>query len=370
MVPKPFHNYLKIEYPWYKHFLFWIGTVLAWVLFIYLTGQDPKEGLVNKLCYLPSQILVTYTLLYYIIPKLLQQKTTRSLTALLGLAYISAIVARILKIYVYETVLGSTDPKEGLYDILFQLPPLLGQYMIWVFMTPLMIVFIILFFNHLKEKERIAKLSSERNKIELNFLKAQLHPHFLFNTLNNIYALSVQESPKTHEMVNKLYRMVDYMSEKSREEDSTLEKEIALIKDYIDLEKLRYDSRLDVEVNIKIESPDLIITPLIFLSLVENAFKHGASSDLAQPWIKINLRENKGSVICKVSNSTSLDISENKSDYKKGIGIKNIQRQLELAYPDLHTYQQLELPQQYEVIIQIQLDNKLKKSPKANNLSK
>lgn len=300
--------------------------------------------------------MVAYAFLYYIIPQLLQRRILISLAAIVSLGYGATVIARIFKIYVYETVLGSSDPKEGFSDILTQLTPLLGQYMIWVFMTPLMIVLTILFLNHLKEKERIANLSSERNKIELNFLKAQLHPHFLFNTLNNIYALAVQESPKTHEMVNKLYRMVDYMSEKSRDKDSTLEKEVSLIKDYIDLEKLRYDSRLDIAIKIEVETPELIITPLIFLSLVENAFKHGASSNLDQPWIHIDLKERNGKVLCKVRNSTSQDTKGDTSSYKRGIGIKNIQRQLQLAYPGLHTYQQRELPQQYEVLIEVQLD--------------
>ena len=119
-------------------------------------------------------------------------------------------------------------------------------------------------------------------------MKAQIHPHFLFNTLNNLYVLTLQKSDKASDIVLKLSEMLDYMLYKCNENRVTIAQEVQLIQNYIDLEQLRYGDRLELVFNKNIDNHQTQIAPLILVSLIENAFKHGASGSVAVPKIKID----------------------------------------------------------------------------------
>lgn len=183
-----------------------------------------------------------------------------------------------------------------------------------------------------KEQERIRVLEKEKMSTELKFLKAQLNPHFLFNTLNNLYSYVVNNSPKAPDMILRLSAILDYVLYESQKKRVPLSKEIETIENFIGLEKIRYGDRLSVDfkTNGDLQIP---ISPLVLLSIVENAFKHGASGDIDSPKIKIQIMEDQGSVVCNVWNSKSKYNGELNDAYKSGIGLSNIKRQLNLIYP-------------------------------------
>jgi len=187
-----------------------------------------------------------------------------------------------------------------------------------------------------KEQERMAVLEREKVSTELKFLKAQINPHFLFNTLNNLYSYVVTNSPKAPDMVLQLSGMLDYILYKSQNKVVALREEIETIDHFVELEKIRYGDRLSVKLEVEGDQ-SILISPLILLSLVENAFKHGASGDINHPIINIYIRGNQGIVHCEISNTKSEHNGELNDSYKEGIGLTNIKRQLNLIYPDNHS---------------------------------
>jgi len=185
------------------------------------------------------------------------------------------------------------------------------------------------------EQERIHQLEKEKLTTELKFLKAQLNPHFLFNTLNNLYSFVVNGSPKAPDMILGLSGILDYVLYRSQQTSVPLSEEITAIENFINLEKIRYGERLQVDYQTA-GNKSVQVSPLLLLSLVENAFKHGASGDIDQPKITVDIQEKNEAIICKVWNTKSSHQGELNDAYKEGIGLSNIKRQLNLVYPDKH----------------------------------
>jgi LytS/YehU family sensor histidine kinase len=171
------------------------------------------------------------------------------------------------------------------------------------------------------EKERVAA--------QLQILKAQLHPHFLFNTLNNIYSFALENSPETPQMILKLSSLLSYMLYDCKAEEVLLEKEVEVMKNYIDLEKERYGDKIDISVNIQGDIQDKYITPLLILPFLENAFKHGTSEQLDRPWMSVDIAVKDHILKCKVVNSKN----EYVPFHENGVGINNVKQRLELLYP-------------------------------------
>ena len=194
-------------------------------------------------------------------------------------------------------------------------------------------LFEIAIYANRKERETI-RLRNEKLETEMKFLKSQINPHFLFNTLNNIYTLTVIKSDDAPEQLLKLSGMLRYMLYECNTDRVPLQKEVDYIRNYIDLKRLKDSRGLNIEVDLPEQTSDLQIAPLLFIPFVENAFKHSKVEDLEKGWIKIRLITENRKVSLVVENS----IPEN--DYTKdvvgGIGLKNIERQLELTYPDRH----------------------------------
>ena len=146
-------------------------------------------------------------------------------------------------------------------------------------------------------------LAKENANAELQLLKAQVHPHFLFNTLNNIYSFSLNQSPQAGTLVKKLSGMLGYMIHECEEKLVPLEKELKLIQDYMGLEKVRYGKRLDMQVEIHGDFENKFIAPLLMIPFVENSFKHGTSQMLQHPWIKLEITTVRNQLFFKLSNS-------------------------------------------------------------------
>ena len=198
-------------------------------------------------------------------------------------------------------------------------------------------------------------IKKDKAKAELGFLKAQLHPHFLFNTLNNLYTLTLYKADEAPDIVLKLAKMLDYSLHQNKGEEILVTKEVELIEDYIDLELLRYGDRLDFQFNRQIDNTKAAIAPLVLLSMVENAFKHGASGDHGKPQIHIDLEVKENRLRFEVFNTKPKVAQIDKTNFKKGIGASNVRRQLELIYPEQHRLTVEEADQTYKVVLEIEL---------------
>jgi LytS/YehU family sensor histidine kinase len=185
-------------------------------------------------------------------------------------------------------------------------------------------------------KKELAEKEKELIHNELKALKAQVNPHFLFNSLNNIYSLSLKKSDSAPEVILKLSNVLRYMIYESNEQVVDLEKEIDFIKNYIDLQKLRAKNPETVKLNIIGTIKDQKIAPLILIVFIENAFKHGVKGDTVNQYIIIDIEVEDGYVhFVSKNNIGSIDETEN-SEYK-GLGLENVKRRLELVYHENYT---------------------------------
>jgi len=174
-------------------------------------------------------------------------------------------------------------------------------------------------------------LVKDKLETELKFLKNQINPHFLFNTLNNIYALARKKSDKTPEVVVRLSKLLRFMLYESAKEAIPIEEELRILDDYVQLEKIRHSNRLDICFHKEIDNYNQPIAPLILLPFIENAFKHGINETIDETSIEIKVELKEGQLAFYVKNSHDREEGKPVSD---NIGLKNVRRQLELMYSD------------------------------------
>lgn len=186
-------------------------------------------------------------------------------------------------------------------------------------------------YYYIKLKNDSQQLRIEKQAAELNYLKSQTNPHFLFNTLNNIYALARDKNDLAPESILRLSKILRFMLYEAGGDFIPIEQELKIISDYIDLEKLRYDDSLRISFKYDIEDMKQALPPLLLMPLVENSFKHGASETRDLPFVDIYLSVNQRKLVFKVKNSAE---GYGEHGVKENIGLSNLRRQLELLYKD------------------------------------
>ena len=177
------------------------------------------------------------------------------------------------------------------------------------------------------------KQKKEMASIELIHLQSQVSPHFFFNTLNNLYGLIDKDANKAKEMVLKLSDMMRYSIYDGQKEWVTLEEELAYLKNYIELHKARYHKEIDIKLQHHIQQDGIKVMPLLFIILLENAFKHGVENLRENAYVHINLIASEDEIHFAIENN--FDINEISKEH--GIGLKNLKRRLELVYPKRHS---------------------------------
>lgn len=187
-------------------------------------------------------------------------------------------------------------------------------------------------YNNIRLREKNNQLLIEKKEAELNYLKAQTNPHFLFNTLNNIYSLARDKNDLAPESILRLSKILRFMLYETADNFIVIEDELKILTDYIALERLRYDDSLLVTLNTNIENAKQSLPPLLLIPLVENAFKHGASETRNRPFVDINLTVMQQQLLFTVKNSTEETITT--QPVKENIGLSNLRRQLALLYRD------------------------------------
>ena len=208
------------------------------------------------------------------------------------------------------------------------------------YLVTMVIVFISVSVTLLLEKERkkneLEHYEREKKELELFALKNQIDSHFLFNTLNNIYGLALKKSDLTSRGILLLSEILSFVIYETKNDYYPLSKEIQLINNYIELEKMRYSDSFCIDFDANDISEDSFVTPLILFTFLENSFKHGVSRTIHNPWVKIRLKSGVSEVFFEIENSVSESSDTPNQEGNKGIGLENIRRRLALLYPQMH----------------------------------
>lgn len=322
--------------PGVKHFLFWIGVYAYFVSTVNMTYYSGyNEVIEHYAIYVLCQIIVAYACLYLLIPRFLTPKkhikfavSLLSLLAVVFVVFVGFHEYYHLPKYFVSDENTIYDSNTIFWEKLLNLRIFLGKSTI--ILTPTILLVMAKFY---KEQQSYLQLNEQKKSTELTTLKHQLNPHFLFNTLNNLYALSINKSDEAPEVIAKLSEMLDYMLYGCNDKYVALQKEIELIENYLALEKVRYGKRVAIQFDTNVESV-VEIAPLILLTFIENAFKHGVSQELKEAFININISLKENYIHFDISNS----IAKNKAaSNKESIGIANVKKQLELLYLDTYT---------------------------------
>ncbi len=203
-----------------------------------------------------------------------------------------------------------------------------------------------------QQQKQVEQLAREKTKAELQLLKAQIHPHFLFNTLNNIYFFTLAQSQQAPEMIKKLKSMLQYILNECNRPLVPLDQEIKMIHDYMALEKIRYGDQLEMAIE-TCAYTEKMIAPLLLIPFVENSFKHGASKMLNKAWIKLKIKVEDDQLQFSIVNSRPLNINSNGA--KGNIGLSNVKRRLHLLYPSAHLLSIKEEPETFSVHLSLPL---------------
>lgn len=200
-------------------------------------------------------------------------------------------------------------------------------------------------------------LESQNLQSELKFLKSQINPHFLFNTLNSLYALTLKKSDLAPEIVLKLSEMMRYMLYECNEKEVPLSKEINYMKNYLELEKLRHGNKMLIDLKINGEIKDQKIAPLILIPFIENSFKHGINNQVSQGFVNLELNVLNGDLQMELENSKSPSLPKMNGKRSGGIGLVNVKRRMAILYPDKYHLDINESPNTYKVELNINLSN-------------
>jgi LytS/YehU family sensor histidine kinase len=300
---------------------------------------------------MPVDIIAAYFTVYLLIPKLLYQRKYYLFALIFLVSAVGLVLLqRVILWYFSYPVLYKMEPQSPFFRINW-LASFTNIYMAAFFIAVAKLVK-----QRFTEQKRIQSLEKEQVEAELKFLKAQVHPHFLFNTLNNLYALTLDKSDRASEVVLKLSDLLNYMLYECNESTILLSKEISLIENFLVLERIRYGDSLEVDLRIEGETAGKKIAPMLLLPFVENAFKHGVSKISKNARVMIRLEVDASQLNFEVINSKPMLLEKDEAGYTEGIGLKNVKRRLEILYPEAHGFDVIEKDEEFRIILKIDLE--------------
>jgi sensor histidine kinase YesM len=351
-----------------RHLAFWVcWWTFQSILYSFVAIKAPYEYLsrlqlsaIEALFYLVPHLFLSYTLMYWVLPRFLLKARYVATVLSVGMLFlVTAAISAFIGVYVLEffrsTVLGAIyNPPVHANNIHFFLALLAG--LRGAITIGGMAASIKLMKHWYVKEQRNLQLQRENITSQLQLLKAQVHPHFLFNTLNNIYAHTQSTAPQASRMIIGLSDLLRYMLYECNQPLVPLEKELKMLKDYILLEQIRYGNKLDLNIDLPEHTHGLQIAPLLLLPFVENCFKHGTSHVLEQPWISLHITLEGDWMKLKLLNGKLPDAAPPSAN---GIGIHNATKRLELLYPQKHA---LSIASDEDVFI-VNLRLQLEKAP-------
>lgn len=359
-----------------RHLLFWI----AWCIYYMATFMIPTHWIpawnfdgpmthvqqygvgLAILRILLSAILITsvhallvYGILYFILPRYLAKDKNWIITTGLLVLHICIIAFINYFNFVFSFYLSTRKGYFTSFPSMEFIVPVWIRHILINYPTIVGLALSIkLLKNWYLKQQEMVQLNREKINAELQLLKAQVHPHFLFNTLNNIYSFILNGSSQAPEMIKKLSSLLNYILNECDRKLVPLEKELLLLQDYIALEKIRYGDKLSMNLHIEGDAKGKMISPLLLIPFVENSFKHGTSRTLTHPWVKLDITIDDHSLDFKISNNKPEQ--RNEPVMKKGIGLNNVKKRLQLLFPGTHSLFITENEMSFDVAMKIGLD--------------
>ena len=332
------------------HIFIWafLFCIILWSEYLDKSEKIEPSTLFKYLDAFIGYIFTCYFNLYFLIPLFFKKKKYVSYVLMLILCVLCVSFIN----YVIHHILVTSD-----FVLRFENKPI--QYIIHIASGNFFIILASLFFYFVNESIELQEIKlkyNETNKekaiAELNTLKAQINPHFLFNSLNNIYSLSLEKSEKSPETILKLSDLLSYVLYDCKAEKVFIEKEIEFIQNYLDLEKQRFGDQLSIDFRVSNQAKEIQIAPLLFIPLIENAFKHGGNRGNHQTVVKINFYITNQDITFSIWNTTDNQTDKN-DDKLGGIGIENVRKRLDLLYPSNYSFEIESCENEFKVNLKI-----------------
>lgn len=314
------------------HIIFW----LIYFLFnTYRWGRyfdDFIYSLKTNLIGFPIHMTLCYVNIYLLMPKFVyKRKYLLYVILLISAIFLMVLVKFNLTYFLVSNNVWPEGPKIiNNFTTDYAIDMMIGELYVVTFVTAIKVTM-----DWIKEHKRVTDLEKVQLETELLFLRSQISPHFFFNTLNNIYSLAIEKSEKTPQIILKLSELMRYILYQTKEKRNSLEEELLCIQNYLELERMRYGNLLEINMNITGDIRNKEIAPILLLSFVENAFKHGAQKNITAIKIDISFKIEDNFLFFKISNPmprTSLYKKDMNNASFGGIGLKNVEKRLALGY--------------------------------------
>lgn len=347
-----------------RHFLFWGCWWLSQaILYSFVPGliqltwvQRLQISGIDAMAFMPPHIFLGYSLMYFVIPRFVVKGKYMATALLVPLLFLATgAFSAAISVYginqLRSFLIGIPCPMAGNTFFMSLMGGLRGGITIGGVAAAIKLMK----YWYVKQARNL-ELQKENIASQLQLLKAQVHPHFLFNTLNNVYAHAQVGSSSAPTLIAGLSDMLRYMLYECDTPLVPLDKELKMVQDYVLLERVRYGNKLDVNIQVTGNTKDARIAPLLLLPFIENCFKHGASQMIEQPWVSLQITIEGDWMRMKLLNGKAPGV---KVSPEGGIGIANVMKRLEYMYPERH---QLVINNEEEVFIvnlRIQLDRKV-----------
>jgi hypothetical protein len=357
------------KYQLKRHVLFWFcWWVFQSFLYSFVAGFSVVANYkrlpissVEAMVYLVPHMFMAYTLMYIVVPKLLlRSKYTATAFAVVALFILTGAISAFIGVYLLEDIRHCILP--GVVDEYRKRPTetsfflsLLGGLRGGITIGGMAAAIKLMKYWYIKEQNNL-QLQKENAESQLQLLKAQVHPHFLFNTLNNIYSYTQNTSEVASSLVMGLSDMLRYMLYECNRSLVPLSKELKMLNDYIILEKIRYGNTLDVHLDLPENAEEYLVAPLLLLPFVENSFKHGVSQIIDQPWLSLSITIEDNTMQMKLVNAKA---NFKRSSNSSGIGIENVKRRLALLYADKHVLKITNAEEVFIVDLKLQVERRI-----------
>jgi two-component system, LytTR family, sensor kinase len=326
-----------------RHILFWIWIYLIDVFVFGMGYENIPLFLKLALLEMPGQLFFAYVVMYWVVPGYLADKHQLKWISITAIAF---IICGLIGQYLF-IVFDAYTTEVSLFDV-----PKIFLRAFYSFLKACLAVLVKLGAMWYTTEKKVASLERARLESELKMLKEQVNPHFMFNTLNSLYGLIAKNAEQAQACVIKLSGILQFMLHESNHAVIPLKRELHCVRDYIDLEKIRYADKLEISVDIEEDVNRLHISPLLLFPLVENSFKHGVAENLDFAWINLHCSTDHEFFTFKLENSKA---PVNPITEYSGIGLANVKRRLELMYPDNYSLQIINGQDSYLLVLKINL---------------
>jgi len=332
---------------WYN-ILLWIGLYLLWVVVFQKRAFSFSRTMTIQFCYLLFIAGNYYFNVYYVVPVFLYRKKYAAFALLFLAGIVAASLLRVpLATYLSQHYFAPGKPPPGLSQLFF-------NSLINIFIWTICLVAGKLIVDRIRFQKYIEVIEKEKMKNELDFLKAQFNPHFLFNSINSIYGNINKSNSTAREMLLTFSEMLRYQLYECNTSVISIEKEISYIRNYISLQQIRKPENLSIQLNVSEDVRGITIAPLIFMAFIENSFKYVSNHEDRLNEVQISLARSNNQLFFKTFN-TKENVNGREMIDPGGIGIANVKRRLELLYPDKHALMIQNNDHSFEVMLNLEV---------------